>query len=68
MHGQEGSAGRFRQLYEILPAVGILSRVPEHARDLFALNIAKETAHAQAFDESRHIVFHARQIIWIGDM
>src|SRR4029077_618685 len=65
MHGQEGSAGGLGQLHEILPAVRIMFRIPEHAGDFFALDIAKETAHAQTFNEGRHIVFHARQVVWM---
>src|SRR5713101_3142637 len=65
MHRQEGSARGLGQLHEILPAIRIVFRVPEHARNLFAFDVAKETAHAQTFNEGCHIVFHARQVVWM---
>src|SRR6267378_3056146 len=65
MHGQEGSAGGLGQLHEIFPAIRIMFRIPQHAGDFFALDIAKEAAHAQTFNEGRHIVFHSRQVVWM---
>src|ERR1039458_1535161 len=47
------------KLHKILPAIRILSRVPQHAGNFFTLDIAEKAAHAQAFDEGCHIVFHA---------
>ena len=65
MHGQEGGARGLGQFHEILPAIRIMFRIPQHAGDFFALDIAKETAHAQTFNEGRHIVFHACQVVWM---
>src|SRR5437899_5466763 len=65
MHGQEGRARGLVHLHEIFPAIRIMFRIPQHAGDFFALDIAKETAHAQTFNEGRHIVFHARQVVWL---
>src|SRR5207248_5554826 len=44
MHSQEGGSGRLRQLHKILPAIGIMAGIPEHAWDFFGFYIAEKTA------------------------
>src|ERR1022692_311838 len=67
VHGEEGGAGGFGQFHKIFPAVRIVLRIPKHARDLFAIDVAEEPAHAQAFNEGGHVFFHARQVVWVGN-
>src|ERR1019366_8302717 len=63
MHGQKCRARGLGKLHKILPAIRILSRVPQHAGNFFTLDIAEKAAHAQAFDEGCHIVLHAGKIV-----
>ncbi len=57
MHGEERSAGAFRELDEILPAIGIRAHFPHDALHFFVIHVTVEAAHAVAFDEGDHVIF-----------
>src|ERR1044071_2267476 len=66
MHGEEGSAGSFRELDEILPAVGIVPHFPHDALHLLVVHEAVKTFHTVAFDEGNHIVFYGGEVVRNG--
>ncbi len=62
VHGEEGRAGGFGQLDKVLPAIGIVARVPHDAGNL-VVHVALEAAHAMAFDEGFHVVFQDGEVV-----
>ena len=58
VHGEELRARLLRQLDEVLPAFGIVPRVPHHAVNIFG-DVALEAAQAVSQNEGVHVVFQA---------
>ena len=67
IHGEELRARFFRQLDKILPAFGIVSRVPHDAVYVFR-DVSLETAQPMPQNEGVHVVFEAGQIVWHGNL
>ena len=58
VHGEELGTGFFRQLDKILPAFGIVARVPHDAVHVFG-DVSLEAAQPVSQDEGVHVVFKA---------
>ena len=62
VHGEKRRARVFGQLDKILPAFGIVARVPHDRVHVFG-DIALKPAHAVTEDEGGHVVFQAGEIV-----
>ncbi len=60
-HGDEGGAGGFGVLDEVLPGVGVVV-FEDDGGDFFG-DVSIEAAHAVAGDEGHHVVFERDEII-----
>ena len=63
VHRQKRRPRSFGEFNEILPAVGIVPRIPHDTLHLFVVHEAVKTAHAVTFDEGDHVVFYCGEIV-----
>src|SRR6266851_7792148 len=66
IHSQKGRTGGFREFHKIFPTVAVVAGLPHDRLDLFMVNVSRETAHAMAFDEGDHVIFHGCEIVGEG--